>query len=199
MAEHYFTPSPTSEGGEREVTFSYRGKELVFSTGAGTFSRDRLDPGSELLLKAVGEISGLCADIGCGWGAIGLSLAAANPQARLVLTDINERAASLARENARRNGIVNADVLVADGLLGVQGPLAWAVTNPPVRAGKAAVFSFFEQAFERLGPGGTFIVVLRKQQGAPSAKKRLAELFGNCETIARGAGYHVLRSVKGGA
>lgn len=199
MPEHYFTHQPSAPSKAGEVEFLYREKALRFLTDAGTFSKGRVDPGSALLLGAVGALRGVCADIGCGWGAIGLSLAAANPGARLVLTDVNERAAALAAENARRNGLANVEVAVCDGLTGMGAALDAAVTNPPVRAGKAVLDAFFRQAHERLKPGGALWVVLRVKQGAPSAKRRLAELFGNCETVARGGGYHVLYCVKGDA
>lgn len=42
------------------------------------------------------------ADVGCGSGVIGLTIAAERPQARVVLTDVSPEAASLARENAER-------------------------------------------------------------------------------------------------
>lgn len=196
MADHYYTNTPSSPSDIRTLRFAYRGADLTFETDAGTFSRGRLDPGSALLLESAGDISGLCADVGCGWGAIGISLAAANPCARLVLTDVNERAAALARQNIARNQIENAHVLLCDALSQVEGPLDAVFTNPPIRAGKAVVFRIFSQAHERLRPGGTLSAVLRKQQGAPSAKAYLQELFGNCETIARGGGYHILRARK---
>lgn len=45
------------------------------------------------------------ADVGCGSGAIGLTLAAERPQATVVLTDVSEAAAALARENALKLGV----------------------------------------------------------------------------------------------
>ena len=43
---------------------------------------------------------------------------------------------------------------------------------------------------------GTFFVVIKKKQGAPSAKKKMEDVFGNCEIIKRDKGYFVLKSVK---
>lgn len=196
MPDHYYTPSPASQSDIYQLSFTYRERELTFATDAGTFSRKRLDPGSALLLESITDVKGTCADIGCGWGAIGVSLAAANPLAQIIMTDVNERAASLARDNARRNGVQSARVVVCDGLSGVDSPLDAVVSNPPVRAGKAVVYRFFDQAFAHLRPGGDLTIVLRKQQGAPSAKAYLSEMFGNCETLARGGGYHILRAKK---
>ena len=196
MADHYYTASPSSPSDMRELSFVYREKELVFLTDAGTFSRGRIDPGSALLLEAMGEMEGVCADAGCGWGAIGVSLAAVNPSARIIMTDVNGRATALAKENALRNGVANISVVECDGLSLVEGPLDAVVSNPPIRAGKEVVYRIFVQAHERLCGGGELTAVLRKQQGAPSARAYLAELFGNCGIIARGGGYHILRARK---
>ena len=36
-----------------------------------------------------------------------------------------------------------------------------------------------------------------KKQGMPSAKKKIEELFGNVEIIAKSKGYYILKSIKG--
>ncbi len=48
-------------------------------------------------------------DVGCGSGVIGLSLAAAWPGAQVVLADVSPEALALARDNARRLGLVGED------------------------------------------------------------------------------------------
>ena len=40
------------------------------------------------------------------------------------------------------------------------------------------------------------MIVIRKDQCAPSAKKKLYEIFGNWETLDREKGYHILVSKK---
>jgi 16S rRNA (guanine1207-N2)-methyltransferase len=39
-------------------------------------------------------------------------------------------------------------------------------------------------------------VVIQKKQGAPSAKKKMEEVYGNCEVISKDKGYFILRSIK---
>ena len=114
MAEHYFTGEPTSRHEARTVCVQAGGRALAFETDAGTFSKTRLDPGSRLLLEALPPLSGRCADIGCGWGAIGVSLAAQNPDLFVEMVDVNERAVGLARRNAEANGVYNARALVSE-------------------------------------------------------------------------------------
>ena len=58
------------------------------------------------------------------------------------------------------------------------------------------VFEILEGAYNHLNKNGEIIVVIQKKQGAPSAKKKLEDTFGNCEIIKRDKGYFVLKSVK---
>lgn len=58
---------------------------------------------AERALRAIDKTTAArVADIGCGTGALGLTVAAERPLARVVLTDISTDAAALARENADR-------------------------------------------------------------------------------------------------
>lgn len=129
-------------------------------------------------------------------GAIGVSLAAQNPDLFVEMVDVNERAVGLARRNAEANGVYNARALVSDGLAAVEPGLDVCVTNPPIRAGKAVVYGFFAQAQEKLRPGGWLYAVVRKQQGAPSALKYLGEIFALARVREKDAGYWILEAQK---
>ncbi|MDD9957150.1 MAG: peptide chain release factor N(5)-glutamine methyltransferase [Anaerolineaceae bacterium] len=78
-------------------------------------------PESELLLElalahAPPDFSGTVAEIGAGSGALGIAFATLRPRARVILTDISPAALTVARVNARRNG-VNPTFLQGDLLL----------------------------------------------------------------------------------
>ena len=195
MSEHYYTQQPGSAHDEWEISVRILGNELQFTTDAGTFSRDGLDRGTRVLLEALPELRGRVLDLGCGWGAVGVALAAAYPELDVVMTDINRRAAQLARRNLERNG-VRAQVLEGDGFEAVAGVFDAIVTNPPIRAGKAVIYGLFDGASRRLAPGGTLYVVIRKQQGAPSAVKHLQTRFADVQIIDRSGGFWVLRAAK---
>ena len=194
MADHYYTARPQSAHDEWQIEFPALGNRLRFTTDAGVFSRDGLDKGTALLLEALPPLSGRVLDLGCGWGAVGVSLGAKYPGLELVMTDINARAAELSRRNLAANG-VRAEVLQGDGFEAVTGRFDAIVTNPPIRAGKAVIYGLFERARDFLKPGGALYIVIRKQQGAPSALKFLKETYGNAEVIERGGGFWVIRSV----
>ena len=193
MADHYYTAEPASAHDERQVAFTALGCELHCTTDAGVFSRDGLDRGTEALLNALPPLSGRALDLGCGWGAVGVALGKRYPALELVMCDVNARAVALARRNLAGNG-VRAEVVQSDGFESVSGDFDAVVTNPPIRAGKAVIYGLFLQARDRLRPGGALYVVIRKQQGAPSALKFLRENFAWAEIIGREAGYHVLRA-----
>ena len=54
----------------------------------------------------------------------------------------------------------------------------------------------FEGAYAHLENGGLFLAVMRRNQGAESAMKKLAELYGSCDLADRDRGYWVLKCVK---
>ena len=196
MSEHYFTPDPSAPSKPRKILMRALGLELTMHTDAGVFSSDGLDPGSRLLMESLPELTGRVADLGCGWGAMGVPLALKNPRAEFLLTDVNQRAVDLARKNIIQNQAKNARAFTGDALKALQGPLQTVITNPPIRAGKQVIYGLVAEAKERLDPGGRLYVVIRKQQGAPSALKYLQELFGTAQIIERGGGYWVIESTK---
>lgn len=193
MNDHYYTENPGSEHDFRTVRCSALGVEAEFLTDAGVFSRDGLDTGTRALLEALPEPAGRVLDLGCGWGAVGVLMGKRWPKAEIVMTDINRRAAELARHNLAQNG-VTAQVFEGDGFENVPGNFDMIVTNPPIRAGKAAIYALFADAKERLRPGGELYIVIRKQQGAPSALKYLREIFSEAEVVSRTAGFWVIRA-----
>lgn len=194
MPDHYYTKNPQSEHRPSVVQFRYRGHALAFETDSGVFSRTALDRGTELLLDALPEtLQGTVLDMGCGYGALGVSLAKAHPGCSLTMADINERAVSLAKENAGRNGVAS-ETLQSDGYEALAGrSFDLIVTNPPIRAGKKVIYRMFADGALSLGPGGVMMLVVRKQQGAPSAKTYLETLFAEVAVICRDAGYWIFR------
>ena len=198
MPDHYYTENPVSAHGERRVALQALGNALTFITDAGVFSRDGLDRGTEVLLNALPPLEGRVLDLGCGWGAVGVALGKRYPELDIVMTDINSRAVGLARRNLAENG-VTATVVQGDGFDPVEGQFDAIITNPPIRAGKAVIYGLFDRARSFLKPGGALYLVIRKQQGAPSALKFLKERYGEAEVIDRGSGFHVIRAADSGA
>lgn len=188
MAEYYYTNNPTSEHEERHFTSVFMGRTLAFETDAGVFSKQHIDPGSEILCKSLPELRGRVLDMGCGWGAMTVMALARFPALDVTMADVNERALDLAVRNVQKNGM-QAKAVLSDGFERVEGEFDAVMTNPPIRAGKAVIYRMFEDAKAHLAEGGRLFLVIRKQQGAPSALKFLKELYANAEVIARDGGY----------
>ena len=195
MNDHYYTVNPNSAHDVRRVKFAVLGNELTFDTDAGVFSRDGLDEGSRILMEALPELHGRVLDLGCGWGAVGVSIKKRWSDIDLVMTDVNQRAADLSRQNLALNG-VTAEVLQGDGFENVTGSFDFVITNPPIRAGKQVIYKMFADAAAHLNDGGALYLVIRKQQGAPSALKYLREIFSEAEVVDREAGFWVIESTK---
>ena len=101
MAEYYYTNNPTSEHEERHFTSVFMGRTLAFETDAGVFSKQHIDPGSEILCKSLPELHGRVLDMGCGWGAMTVMTLSRFPALDVTMADVNERALDL----AARHGI----------------------------------------------------------------------------------------------
>ena len=197
MTEYYYTNNPTSEHEERSFRAVFAGRVLAFDTDAGVFSKQHVDPGSELLCKALPDTLGTrVLDMGCGWGAMTIMTLARFPKAEITMADVNERALALAVSNVEKNHM-QAKAILSDGFEKVEGEFDAVITNPPIRAGKSVIYKMFEDAKAHLVPGGALYLVIRKQQGAPSALKFLKELYGKAEVIERDGGYWIIECIKG--
>ena len=195
MNDHYYTVHPGSAHDLRDCTVDVLGVQSRFTTDAGVFSRDGLDVGTRALLESLPPLHGRVLDLGCGWGPVGVTLARKYPECEIVMTDVNQRAVDLSVQNLAANG-ARAAVVQGDGFENVPGSFDYVITNPPIRAGKAVIYGMFADARERLNPGGKLYIVIRKQQGAPSALKYLRDLYTNAEIEARESGFWVIRADK---
>lgn len=197
MTQHYFSERPQVEPRRRLVRFSFQGREFAFETDRAVFSHGAVDRGTRLLLEAL-EIHPAddILDIGCGYGIVGAVAAALAPRGHAVLTDVNERAVELSRDNTRRNGLMNVEVLLGAGYEPVRGRTFDVIaTNPPIRAGRGVVEGFIEGGPAHLKPGGRFYLVARTGMGAKTLGRIIARVFGGAEEVERGGGFRVYRAV----
>ena len=191
----YYAENPDAAHDIHELRVDLLGEKMTFLTDAGVFSKKMIDFGSQLLLKCLEVNQGeTVLDVGCGYGPLGLSLAKAyGVQATMV--DINNRALDLARQNAERNK-VEATIFQSNIYEQVKGKFDHVISNPPIRAGKQVVHEIIEKSKDFLEIGGDLTIVIQKKQGAPSAKSKMEDVFGNCEVVKKDKGYYILRSVK---
>lgn len=195
MTKMYFAENPDVEHDIHKLKVQLLGQNMTFLTDAGVFSKKMIDYGSQALLKCLHfhkEESVL--DVGCGYGTLGLTLAKAN-EVKVTLVDINQRALDLARQNAERNQVL-ATIFQSNVYQNVEGKFHHIISNPPIRAGKQVVHEVIAGSYTRLLDDGDLTIVIQKKQGAPSAKAKMEEVFGNCEILKKDKGYYILRSRK---
>lgn len=198
--DHYYSSQPSSKSNPQEMKIKLEDMSLTIKTDAGVFSKDKIDKGSETLIAAARKSDfpeGNILDLGCGYGIIGITLAKTFKDRLIEMVDVNERALSLAKTNAQANQLENVEIYQSDIFSGVKNKqIAGIISNPPIRAGKKVVHQILEESYEHLIEGGKLQIVIQRKQGAPSAKKKMKEVFGNVERIALEKGYWVLESVK---
>ncbi len=173
------------------------GRRYPFWTLPGVFSEGRVDPASRLLLSALPPLAPgtRVLDLGAGYGALSLPLAAAGARVTAVEDDLAslrslERSLSASRLEARA---LHSDV---DEALREEEKFAIVVTNPPFHVGGSVILdvakAFVWAAHRHLETGGRFYLVAN-----PFLKYEplMEAAFGNVRTV-RSDRYKVLFSVR---
>lgn len=193
---HYFTDNTDLKSESFDYKTTILGREFSFTSDNGVFSKEHLDFGSRLLIESFKNptTEGVLLDLGCGIGVIGITLAKEYNRS-CFFADVNPRAIDLTIKNATKNGI-KFEAKCMNCLDEVNGLFAVMVTNPPIRAGKKVIYNFFTEGYDHLLNNGELWAVMRRNQGAESAVKKLTEIFGNCEVVERKNGFWILKSTK---
>lgn len=195
MTKMYYAENPDSAHDIHELKVILLGQSFTFLTDSGVFSKKMVDYGSQVLLNTLDFEKGkTLLDLGCGYGPLGISLAKVQG-VKPTMVDVNNRAIDLAKQNAQKNG-VEADIFQSDIYEKVNGTFDYIISNPPIRAGKQVVHTIISESINYLKVGGNLTIVIQKKQGAPSAKAKMEEVFGNVEILKRDKGYYILRSEK---
>ena len=191
--EHYFSPRTAAASRPGTVQLRVDGREIAMATDAGVFSHAQLDPGTRFLLKRgpMPPASGDLLDLGCGWGAIAVSLALRAPGARVWAVDVNERARELTQANAAAAGCDNVVVAAPDDVPGhVQLAGVW--SNPPIRVGLAVLHPLLTTWLGRLDSDAAATLVVHRHLGSDSLQAWLVREGWACTRLASHAGYRLL-------
>jgi 16S rRNA (guanine1207-N2)-methyltransferase len=185
-----------------DIDFSVelRGRALHLYSTWGLFSPREIDEGTRLLLDHVEVAPGDdCLDLGCGYGPIGLTLAALAPAGRTLMVDKDFIAVDYANRNAARNGLSNARAQLSNGFAQVDPALRFDLiaSNIPAKVGRELLAIMLQDAHARLRPGGRLYLVtingLRQYM-----KRNLGEVFGNYDKLKQGPHYTVALAVREG-
>jgi len=174
-----------------------RGLYLEFLTAPSVFSKKKIDAGTKLLAECMRlPKSGFVLDLGCGYGPVGIVAAISNPKLHVIMTDINERAVWLTRQNVKRNNVHNAEVRYGFLYEPVEDiKFQTILSNPPLTAGlKNVIIPLICQAKDHLTKDGSLQLVVRTGSGGKRIGQIMKETFGNSEIIDRQSGYRVFIS-----
>ena len=203
-SEQYFSQKPSTEEKIYKFTWNAFDKVYEFNTSNSVFSKSAVDFGTMLMLESFyqneRDFSGSVLDLGCGYGPVGVMLNSLYSNITIEMVDVNERAVMLSKKNIEENPFLTNKVKIfeSDGFSNITSNYHRILTNPPIRAGKATVFSFYEGALKHLEHNGKLYVVIQKKQGAESTKAKLQELFGNCQVVNKKSGYFIFCSTNNG-
>ncbi|WP_397470765.1 class I SAM-dependent methyltransferase [Pyrofollis japonicus] len=194
---HYFRPSRRKTP-RMIISDNLRGVTVEFYVTADVFSPKGVDEGTRLLIEhARVPEEGVILDLGCGYGAIGITLAKAFPRLRVFMVDINPKAVKLARMNAELNNVSDRVVVLEGDLYEPVKDLVFdaVISNPPLAAGSKTVERIITEAPSHLRDGGSLQLVMKK--GASRALDLMKKAFGRAEVLLRKKGYTVLYAEKG--
>ncbi len=184
---------------KREIVFNVRlrGHELTFHSTWGLFSPRRVDEGSYLLIRQIEVGEGdVTLDLGCGYGAIGVAVAALCPAGRVHMVDKDYVAVEYARRNAEANGLTNCRAYLSNAFSEVPDiRFDNIAANLPAKVGKELLTIILHDAKAHLKSSGRFYAVtvtgLRK-----FIRRNLEEVFGNYAKLKQGRHHTVAMAVR---
>ena len=189
---YYFTNEPGKKPNRKKISFRFLGNLETFVSDDGVFSKSTLDFGSRVLLETIINIplNGKLLDLGCGLGYMGIMLKKYQPLLNVTMSDVNETATALAKENSELYHQDNT-VVISDGFENIKEMFDCIICNPPIRTGKNNIYRLLTDAINHLNENGVMYIVIRKQQGAASAINYLNSIA-ETEVINKKNGYWII-------
>ncbi|MEA4823440.1 MAG: methyltransferase [Clostridiaceae bacterium] len=177
-----------------EYTVTIDNQKLVIKTEKTLFSPDAPDRGTLAMLSRAELAPGLkVLDLGCGCGLVGIYAAGIVGAENVVMSDSDERAVEIARENADENGANAARALVSDAYDGMDDrDFDRILVNPPYHTDFSVAKRFIEKGFNRLKVGGRLVMVTKRRDWY---QNKLTAIFGGVK-VAEADGYCVFTAEK---
>jgi 16S rRNA (guanine1207-N2)-methyltransferase len=152
-----------------KTSFQYSplGTNLKVAVPHDVFSTQRIDEGTLLLLENLPATDPrTILDMGCGYGALGLPIAAKYSNAQVDMVDRDLLAAHWSQENAQANQLSNVRAYGSLGFRDVKSPAYdWILCNVPARIGNPFIENFIEKGRALLNGGGELRVVVIRDLG----------------------------------
>lgn len=194
---HYYDKDQESKLIISEITCSALGKQFSFFTSSATFSKRGLDKGTKTLIEhAQIKPESKVLDLGCGWGPIGIILLLEHKTIDMTMSDVNKRALFIARKNATKHN-VSPYIKYSHTFEKIKDTdFDTILTNPPYAAGRQLCYKFIEESYAHLKINGNLQLVARHQKGGAMLEKKMKEIFGNVQTLAKKGGFRLYMSTK---
>ena len=193
---HYFEDIEHSDSDYFDFSETFLNENVVLTSCNNVFSKNEIDYGTKVLIKAVYDNFDLsnkfCLDLGCGLGIVAIILSKKFEKANFMLSDITKTACKLSKINLRKNGCKNFEIICSNLFEKVNQNFDFVITNPPIRAGKSVTLSLIEQTYSHLNENGKLVLVIRKKHGEESIKKFMETKFENVYVLKRDKGFYVL-------
>ena len=197
--EQYFTNQPRTQstaGTSKQKTTTLRVDDVALQVvlDSGVFARKAIDSGTLVLIDAAARppATGNFLDLGCGSGAIALTLATRSPRATIYAVDVNQRAVALTASNAKLNSLTNITSLVPMSVASdLRFDLIW--SNPPIRIGKADLHALLQLWLSKLTDTGEAWLVVNRNLGSDSLAVWLISIGYQVERLVSKQGFRVLR------
>jgi 16S rRNA (guanine1207-N2)-methyltransferase len=216
-SSHYFSKKPTSDIKLKKIFESIGTHTLTLNTSSGVFSPGEIDKGTLLLIqnlilpgdKILNEKPSFL-EIGGGYGPISIWLhkeldskaffSGNKNNAKIFVSEINERALWLLRKNLKHNDCNDIIILKGNFLdqikdLQSQNIRFQAIyTNPPLKVGHETMLELFHAAMNLLSPTGFIQYVHKKKLGAEAFLEKLKKLkpSWNYNIMKKRGGYHII-------
>ena len=170
------------------------GHRLALETHPKLFSPGHADRGTLAMLSVAHFSPGMkVLDLGCGCGLVGILAARMCGEENVIMSDIDPLAVEIAAKNAAANGVGGVQVVVSDGLNGVDATgFDLILSNPPYQSDFSVAKRFIEKGFNRLKIGGTMLMVTKRREWY---RNRLISIFGGVR-VHEVDGYFVFEAEK---
>lgn len=168
----------------KNITYSVLGHEISVQTEPGLFSKESLDEGTRILLESV-ELKNFkrLLDVGCGWGAIGITAAIHNQQGNVFMMDVDTRATRVAQSNIDRLGLSDrVKIMSSPSVRDVPDVFDMILSNPPFHSDLPTLTELFEGIRAKLNKGGSFYFVVERSF-ADKLSTLAGQIFKNVKAV----------------
>ncbi len=180
----------------REFTVTLRNQNVRFISKPGISYWNTVTPAVALLADTVEVSAGSrILLLGCGHGALGVTLARAAPGADVLLVDTNSVALAMAERTLRLNGVSNARIHPDLSVLPVYAD-SFDIVVMVLPRGREFTRRWLVESFSALKNGGRLYLAGANREGIKSAVSDMKSLFGNSVTLAYKRGGRVSVAAK---